>query len=197
MLDRSLLPQPQQPGQRLHRLSQPHVIGQDAPKPVGGQVRQKMEALNLIRTQLGRHAAGQIGRHPSFNLARAPLDLRHLLLREKFLCGFVGQLQGMQALRFGREATRAQAQPGQALVFLLAQVIPQAPPSLALQPHVTAFGIEQQLDFLGPQGGVRNVEHHAQVEPINPGFRGVQPDPSGHVGSGQRGQIAARFSARS
>ena len=57
-LRRRFLTQPQQPTQGLHRLTQTHVVRQNAAKTIDGKIRQKVKSLDLIRPQRGL----QIGR---------------------------------------------------------------------------------------------------------------------------------------
>ena len=174
------LAQPQEPGQRLQGFAQAHVVGQDAAEAVGGQVGEEVKALELVRAQLGGHAGRQVGRHAGLDLAGAALDLLDLLLGQELPGGVIGELQGVQALRLGGKFARVQAQPGEPFVLVVAQVELEPAPAFALEPHVGAFGVEQQLDFLLRQRGVGHVEHHAQVEPVNVRLRDIELHAAGH-----------------
>ena len=113
-----------------------------------------MKALELVGPQLSGHGRRQLRRHAGFEFTHAPLDLLDLFFRQKLFGRFIRQLEGMKALGFGRQLARAQAEPRQALIFILAQVILKAAPAFALQADVTPFCIKEQLDFLGAQSGV-------------------------------------------
>ena len=44
--------QPEEPGEALKRLTQTHVIRQDAAETVGGQVGKKLESIDLVRSEI-------------------------------------------------------------------------------------------------------------------------------------------------
>ena len=115
-----ILAQPDQPGQCLQGFAQAHVVGENATETVRGEVSEEVEALELVGAQLRRHAGGQIGRDAGFDFAGATLNLFDLLLGRGTSSRVIGELEGVQTLRFGGEFVRRQAQPRQPLVFFLA-----------------------------------------------------------------------------
>ena len=169
-----MLAQPQKPGQGLERFPQSHVVGQEAAKTVRRQIGEEMKTLKLIRTHLGGDAGGELGCDSSLDLADPPLDLIHLLLGEEFFCRLIGQLQGVEALGFGRKLARIKPKAGQTFVIVLAQIILQPPPAFALESNVVSFGIEQEFDFFARERRVRDIEHDTQIKPVNRALGDIQ-----------------------
>ena len=107
-----------------------------------------MKPFELVRPQLGRDTCRQVGRDAGLQFTGPSLNLFDLLLGEEFFGRIIGELQCVQALRFGGQFARTESKPRQPFVFVFTQVVSQPAPALAFETHVAAFGVEQQLDFL-------------------------------------------------
>jgi hypothetical protein len=95
--------QPREPRQCLQRLAQTHVVGQHAAETIGREIRKEMEAFDLIGPELGANALGHGWRNAGFEFGSATMNFFSLLFGQKLSGRRVGQLQGVQALRLGRE----------------------------------------------------------------------------------------------
>jgi hypothetical protein len=123
-------PQPGQPGQRFEGFAQAHVVGQHAAETVQRQVSKKMKTFGLIRPHFGADGRGQRRRDARFQFARAAPDGFNPLWSKKFFHGIVGQLQGVESLRFGGEIARVEAEPGELFVVVRRETELQPPPAL-------------------------------------------------------------------
>src|SRR6266487_4354455 len=56
-------------------------------------------------------------------------------------------------------------------------------------------GCEIAVQFLRPERRIGNVDHDAQIEPVNGGFGYVQPHLSGHRVLRQRGKFTSKLKA--
>ena len=190
-----LLAHPHQPGQRLQRFAEAHVIGQNSPEVVRDEVGQEMKTFQLVRAQLRRDALRQVRRHARFDFAGAALDLLDLLFGQKLLGRFIRELERVQALRLGSQLVRVQAEPGQALVVRLGEIELQPPPAFLAEAHKAAFGVEQEFDLLRRERGVGDIQHHAQIEPVDGGLGHVQPDAARDSRVSEGGEVAGELHA--
>jgi hypothetical protein len=109
---------PREPSERLERLTETHVVGQDAPEAVRGEVAEEVEAVALVGPQLGVDLGWDFRRDAGLKFGCAALDEREFLLADELPGRRIGQLQGVQALWFGGQFMWVDAELGELGVFL-------------------------------------------------------------------------------
>ena len=185
--------QPRDPHEGLQGLAQAHVVGQHAAEPVGGEVGQEVVAVDLVWAQLGADRFRHGRRNAGLQFADPAVDLLDALRREELLRGGVGKLQGVEALGFGNEIARRQAEPGELFVVLGREIELQAPPAFVAQAHVAAARVEEQLGFLRREHEVGHVEDDFEIEPVDARLLHVEGHGAADRRVAQRGEFAVKL----
>jgi len=163
----------QEPREGLHGSAETHVVGQDAAKAAGGEVREKLEALLLVGPQGCAQAGGQgrsgdrgesggalakrVGEEGVFD--GEGVDLGDELERVEAVLG--GLAGGEHVL--GAQAEAVERGFG-AVVGGLREL--EAAPTVAGEADPFAAGLEEERKFVGLEFGVLNAEFDGEVEPV-------------------------------
>ena len=102
--------EPRQPGERLQRFAQAHVVGQNPAELDPGEVRQKIKTVLLIRTQIRLQSFGQIHRGHALEIADVPaqrLGFGRIREARKAVLIQMGDVFQADLLRHGDEAVHA------------------------------------------------------------------------------------------
>ena len=185
--------QPGDPHEGLQGLAQAHVVGQHAAETIRGEVGEEVVALDLIRAQFRADQVRHGRRDAGFQFADPAMDLFDARRREEFLRGVIGELQRVEALGFGGEIARGEAEPGELFVVLGREIELQAPPAFLAQAHVTAARVEQQFGFLRREREVGHVEDDFEIEPVNARLLHVEGHGAADGRIAERGEFAVEF----
>ncbi len=99
----------------------------------------------------------------------------------------------MEALGFGDEIARGEAEPGELFVVLGREIELQAPPAFLAQAHVTAARVEEQLGFLRREHEVGHVEDDFEIEPVNARLLHVEGHGAADGRIAERGEFAVEL----
>ena len=138
-----MIPQPSQPGQSLHGLAQPHVIGQQRPASGLGQSGKKAKTFKLIRPQLCAQRAGQIGRNRGGEHLGSLIEAGPSLIWQQLMQRIGHQLQGVEKPFFASQSGRPQPGSRQALQHGRICFVHQSPKSFFPEVDPCPFCIEQ------------------------------------------------------
>jgi hypothetical protein len=185
--------QPRDPHQGLQGLAQAHVVGQHAAEAIRGEVGEEVVALDLIRAQLGADRLRDRRRDAGLQFTDPALDLLDALRREELLRGVISELQRVEALGFGGEIARGEAEPGELFVVLGREIELQAPPAFLAQAHVAAARVEEQLGFLRREHQVGHVEDDLEIEPVHARLLHVEGDGAADGRVAERGEFAVEL----
>ena len=101
----------------------------------------------------------------------------------------------MEALGFGSEIARGQAEPGELFVVLGREVELQAPPAFLAQAHVAAARVEEQLGFLRREHEVGDVENDFEIEPVDARLLHIEGHGAADGRVAQGGEFAVELDA--
>ena len=128
---------PENVGDTLDRFSQSHIVGENSAEAVGGEIGEELEALGLVRTEIGLQRRGHLGVGIDLNILGAILDALPGLGVENFGSLGVGQLHGVHAVGLAGEVEGVESETSDRIALVVVELDFQTHPGAIVHAHIT------------------------------------------------------------